>query len=126
MKNIFLGLLLIAAILTTGCLGDAPTQIIGTWKYILVDPTQHDMYWTFTDAGDVYYLNNTTSISDTGRYEMYMSGTHKIVKVTGTTIQDNNIPMDGEWIIVNITGNTLAIGIKKDPGGFLQRDLEKQ
>ena len=126
MKKILVVTFLIAAILTTGCLGDAPTQIVGTWKYVPVDPTQDVMFWTFTDDGIVYYYDATTSQLDTGNYEMYMVGTHKMVKVTGTTIEDNNLPMAGEWTIVDITSSILRIGIKVDPGGFFQRDLTKQ
>lgn len=125
MKKILVSIFLIAAIFSTGCLGDAPTQIVGTWRYVLVDPTQDDMYWTFDDGGKVYYYDATTSQQDTGNYEMYMVGTHKMVKVTGTTIQDKNLAMDGEWTIVDITPSILRIGIKVDPGGFFQRDLTK-
>ena len=112
---------------SVGCVGDAPKQIIGTWRYVdAVNPAQDDMFWTFNDQGDVYFYDATTSTLDTGRYEMYMVGTLQQVKITGTTISDAYIPMEGEWTIVRIDINNLCIGIKMDPGGFLQRDLTKQ
>jgi len=122
MKKLIPGLLFVALI-STGCLGDAPQQVLGQWKYVdNVDPNQHEMYWNFQEGGVVYFYNANTAVSDTGTYEMFPDGTHNKIKIKGTDIQDANIPMNGEWIIVKINYDELVVGIE-DYGGFIQRDL---
>jgi hypothetical protein len=126
MKKVFLGLFLTSALLTTGCLGNSEEQILGTWRYVHeINPSQHDMYWAFQDGGTVTFYNATTSQADTGKYEMFMEGTHRIVKIKGTTIKDNVLSMNGEWDIVTIDFDKLVVGTR-DYGGFQQRDLTKQ
>lgn len=122
MKKLIPGLLLVALV-STGCLGDAPQQVLGQWRYAeQVDPNQHEMYWNFQEGGQVYFYNATTSALDTGTYEMFPDGTHNKIKIKGTDIQDANIPMNGEWIIVKINYDELIVGTE-DYGGFIQRDL---
>ena len=126
MKKTLSGLFILAAILTTGCLGNAPDQVLGTWRYNgQIDPMEHDMYWSFDKNGQVYFYDATTSQSDTGGYEMYMNGTHRIIKIKGTDIKDRYLSMNGEWYIVDIDFSKLVVGTK-DYGGFQQRDLIKQ
>jgi hypothetical protein len=122
MKRVFIGLFITAAILTTGCLGNAPEQIIGNWHYEnAINPAQHNMNWNFLDNGEVIFYNATTGVSDTGKYEMYMDGTHKVVKIKNTTIEDAYMGMNGEWHIVHIDFDILTLGLKDY--GFQQRDL---
>ncbi len=52
---------------------------------------------------------------------MYMDGTHKVVKIKNTTIQDATISMNGEWHIVSLNYDIMTIGLKE--WGFQQRDL---
>lgn len=122
-KFLLPGFLFIAAIFSTGCLGDAPEQILGEWIYVAqINPNEHAMHWTFMDDGKVAFYDGTTSAQDTGSYEMFMDGTHRVIKISGTTIQDSQVPMNGEWTIVKIDGSTLMVGTR-DYGGFIQRDL---
>lgn len=125
MRKYLLGLFLIVAILTTGCLGDAPTQIIGTWRYVPVNPFGDDVYWTFQDDGQIFIYDATTLQSDTGTYEMYMNGTHRMFKIEGTSIVVNSLYIIGEWYIVSIDFDNMIAGTK-DQGGFQQRDFTKQ
>jgi|LauGreDrversion4_2_1035121.scaffolds.fasta_scaffold444749_2 hypothetical protein len=125
MKKVLIGLFLIISVVATGCLGSAPEQILGTWRYVPVNPVGHDMAWTFQDNGQCYFYNNTTATADTGAYEMYASGTHRIVKIKNTTITDNGLKMNGEWYIVSIDFDKMILGTK-DQGGFQQRDFVKQ
>ena|ERR1700741_2146006 len=123
MKKVLPGLFFIVAIFSTGCLGDAPTQVLGEWIYEpLGNPAQHSMHWTFQDNGQVFFYDATTSAQDTGTYEMFADGTHNVIKIKGTTIQDANVSMNGEWIIVRLTPDALVVGTR-DYGGFQQRDL---
>jgi hypothetical protein len=125
MRKAYLGLFFIVVVLSAGCLGNAPDQVVGTWRYVHeVNPLQHDMYWTFQNS-DVYFYDATTAQYDTGKYEMYMNGTNRIIKIKGTDIQDANIKMNGEWYIVEIDFDKLIVGTK-DQGGFQQRDFTKQ
>jgi hypothetical protein len=123
-KKILLpGLLFITAIFSTGCLGDAEEKILGEWIYVTnIDPLQHRMHWTFIDNGDVAFYDEYTGVLDTGKYEMFMDGTHRVVKVKNTTIMDRNISMNGEWVIVRLEDDALVVGTR-DYGGFQQRDL---
>lgn len=122
MKKLIPGLLLVALV-STGCLGDAPQQVLGQWRYATqVDPLQHDMRWNFEEGGQVTFYNITTGVQDTGTYEMFPDGTHNVIKIKGTDIQDRNIPMNGEWVIVKINYDELVVGTH-DYGGFIQRDL---
>jgi hypothetical protein len=123
MKKVLVGLFLVVAIMSTGCLGEATTQILGTWRYEpTINPSAHNMYWTFQDNGQMYFFNATTSQYDTGSYEMYVDGTHRMIKIKGTTIQDHTLKMNGEWFIVDINLDVMRVGTK-DQGGFQQRDL---
>lgn len=128
MKKSFVGLFLITAMLSSGCLGNASEQIKGTWVYA---PVHHPdianpMQWDFLDNGQVIFNNFVTLEIDTGTYELYMNGTHRMLKISSTTITDNNTTMNGEWYILTIDNNNLLVGVKRNPGGFLQRDLVKQ
>ncbi len=124
MKKALLGLFSIAAILTTGCLGNSTEQVLGIWNYVQVaNPSVvHPMTWTFNDNGTVFFYDNSNGNADTGTYEMYMNGTHRIIKIKGTTIKDPNLEMEGEWDIVDIDFDKLIIGTR-DHGGFQQRDF---
>ncbi len=122
MKRFLGGLLITAAILTTSCLGNTEEEILGSWKYDNQgNPTQHDMRWTFDEGGNIFLYNVTTGAQDTGKYELYADGTHKIVKIKNTTIMDYNMQMNGEWHIVRSDFNILVLGLKEF--GFQQRDL---
>lgn len=124
MKKLLGGFLIIAAILTTSCLGNTESEILGQWRYDNTgNPSQHNMYWTFDEGGNVFFYNATTSVADTGKYELYMDGTHKVIKIKNTTIQDANMEMNGEWYIVRSDFEVLVVGLKKF--GFLQRDLTR-
>jgi hypothetical protein len=127
MKKVLPGLFLlfIAAIFSTGCLGDDPQKVLGEWIYEpQVNPNQHIMHWTFQEDGKVCFYNATTSVLDTGTYEMFADGTHNVIKIKGTTIQDVNLSMNGEWVIVKLTPDILVVG-SRDYGGFQQRDLHR-
>lgn len=124
MRKTFLGLFLLAATLTSGCLGDAPDQIIGTWRYFPIGPT-HDITLDFKNNGQVFIYDNTTSVSDTGFYEMYMNGTNKMLRIRNTNISDPFVVLEGEFYILRIDYNILVFGTKDQGGGFEQRDLIK-
>jgi hypothetical protein len=122
-KLLLPGFLFIAAIFSTGCLGDAPEKVLGEWVYVSqIDPNQHAMHWTFFDNGQIIIYNATIAVQDTGTYEMFADGTHNVIKIKGTTIQDAIIPMNGEWTIVRLEDDALIVGTS-DYGGFMQRDL---
>lgn len=122
-KILFPCLLFVTAIFSTGCLGDAPEKVLGEWIYAPnINPNQHSMHWTFQDDGKVIFYNATTTALDTGTYEMFADGTHNVIKIKGTTIQDASLSMNGEWIIVRLTTDALVVGTR-DYGGFQQRDL---
>ncbi len=122
MKRLLGGLLITAAIFSVGCLGNTEEEILGTWNYENTgDPAQHNMSWTFDEGGNIFLYNGTTSTADTGKYELYMDGTHKVLKIKGTTIQDRNMGMNGEWYIVKSSFDVMIVGLKEF--GFQQRDL---
>jgi len=124
MKKGFIGLLflVVVATISTGCLGDAEEKILGQWRYVHeVNPSQHDMYWNFLDGGKVTFYNATTSVADTGNYELYMDGTHRVIKIKNTDITDYTMQMNGEWYIVRLDFDKLVVGVKNQ--GFQQRDL---
>jgi hypothetical protein len=122
MKRLLGGLLITAAILTTGCLGNTEEEILGAWKYDNQgNPAQHNMQWTFDEGGNVFMTNFSTGAQDTGKYELYMDGTHKVVKIKNTDITDATMGMNGEWHIVRSDFSILVLGIKEF--GFQQRDL---
>jgi hypothetical protein len=122
-KRLIPGLLFIVAIFSTGCLGDAEEKILGEWGTVTqINPAQHNMHWTFQDNGDVYFYNQNTGEQDTGKYELFMDGTHRVCKIKNTTIQDQVLPMNGEWVIVRLEDDVLIMGTR-DYGGFQQRDL---
>lgn len=125
MKKVLPGLLFIVAMFSTSCIGDTPDKIKGEWIYVTtgLNPAQHSMHWTFLDDGKtVAFYDATTSAQDTGTYEIFADGTHTVVKIKGTTIQDASVPMNGEWTIVRLDGSSLVVGTR-DYGGFQQRDL---
>jgi hypothetical protein len=122
-KFLLPGFLFIAAIFSTGCVGVAPEQVLGEWIYVTqINPNEHAMHWTFLDDGKVAFYDATTSAQDTGTYEMFADGTHNVIKIKGTTIQDSQVSMNGEWVIVTLNGDRLIVGTR-DYGGFIQRDL---
>ncbi len=124
MKKVLLGLFLIVAGLSTGCLGNATEEILGVWNYVPVYSTAvvHPMQWQFTPNGQVIITDLFNSQSDTGSYELYMNGTHKMLKISDTQIKDPYLRMNGEWYIVRMDFNIMVVGTK-DYGGFQQRDL---
>jgi hypothetical protein len=126
MKKVFLGLFLIVAGLSTGCLGSAADEIIGVWNYVPVYSTSvvHPMQWQFDANGQVIIIDQTnpTVLRDTGSYELYMNGTHRMLKISDTQIKDPYLRMNGEWYIVRMDFNIMVVGTK-DYGGFQQRDL---
>lgn len=125
MKRLLGGLLITAAILTTGCLGNTEEEILGGWNYDNQgNPAQHNVQWIFDEGGNIYITNFTTGIADTGKYELYMDGTHKVVKIKNTTVQDASTGLNGEWYIVRSDFNIMVLGLKEF--GFQQRDLVKQ
>lgn len=126
MKKPILGILFIASILSTGCLGNIPDQIVGTWEYEKLASTQssHQMRFTFDESGKVIINDITDTILDTGSYELYISGTHRILNISNTDIKDPIFEVDVEWIIVNMDSKNMAIGTKEH-GGFIQKDLNK-
>jgi hypothetical protein len=124
MKRLLGGLLITAAILSAGCLGNTDQEILGTWTYENTgNPSQHLMQWTFDEGGNIFLYNATTSTADTGKYELYMDGSHKVIKIKNTTIQDANMGMNGEWYIVRSSFDILVVGLKTF--GFQQRDLKR-
>lgn len=127
MKKVLLGLFIIVAGLSTGCLGGTQDQIIGAWTYYPVNPNTavvHPMQWQFVDNG-TFYLTDLTSpltMRDTGSYELFMDGTHRKIKFKNIEMGDPYLLIKGEWFIVRLESNYLVVGTKEQ-GGFQQRDL---
>lgn len=125
MKKVFLGLFIIVAGLSTGCLGGTQDQIIGVWTYYPVNPNLavvHPMSWQFVDNGMFILTDNATSQKDTGAYELFMNGTHRMIKFKDIAMGDPYLLIKGEWFIVRLESNYLVVGTKEQ-GGFQQRDL---
>lgn len=127
MKKALLGLFGIAAIFSTGCLGNTAEAVLGDWQMVQVsDPAVvHPMQWSFRDNGECFFYDYTLgTFVDTGSYECYMNGTHKILKIKGTTAGDPYLKFNGEWYIVQPVDDKLVIGTK-DQGGFQQREFTR-
>lgn len=122
MKKYFLGIVLITGLFGLGCVGNAPEEIVGSWKTLNTPPYVNPSTYNFMDNGQVLIYNTVTAQLDTGGYEVYASGAHRFVRIDDIQINDGSIPYNGEWYIVKISFEQLVIGTK-DYGGFQQRDM---
>lgn len=129
MKKLVFGSFILLAAITTGCVGETQSQLIGTWEYwpVHAESSVHKYQWKFQDDGQIIVTDLTVPAVDTGTYEVYATISHRFVKISGTQILDPNYSVNGEWYIITLDDASLVVFTKSFDtgiiGGALQRDL---